>query len=148
MKITTIFFLTITLVSCGQNNKNKINKIDNTEININENKSIKEISKNLKNGMIDYLKYADNEYTKEDVDECMKLIENFVDKITKSKSKIEGLKLVDKVVIQLNELNNKCGGRLIETDQREDICQIIINAGFQKGYNSKNEDTTEKLRDW
>lgn len=148
MKIIIIFFLTITFVSCGQKNDSKISKNQNIEININKNKSIKEICKSLKKGMIDYLKYADNEYSKEDVEKCMSLIENFVGEISKSKSKSDGLKLIDEVVIQLNELNNKCGGRLIETGQREDICEIIIRAGFDKGYNLKNEDTTEKLRDW
>ena len=148
MKIIIIFFLIATFISCGQNNNSKVEKKEDIEINFNENKSIKEILDSLKIGMIDYLPYANGDYTIEDVENCRNLIENFVEKISKSKSKIEGLKLIDKVVIQLNELNNKCGGRLIETGQREDICHIIIKVGFEKGYNLKNEDTTEKLRDW
>lgn len=150
MKIITLLILTITIASCGQNKSGveKIDKINNTECNFYENKSIKEIIEILKVGMLDYLQYTDNAYTKEDVEKCIKLIENFDKKITESKSKIEGLKLIEEVVIKLNTLNNKCGGRLIETDQREAICQIIINAGFEKGYNAKNEDTTEKFREW
>ena len=148
MKIIIIFFLTATFISCAQKNNSNVEKKENVEINFNENKSIKEILESLKTGMIDYLQYADNEYSIKDVENCINLIENFVENISKSKSKIEGLKLIDEVVIQLNELNNKCGGRLIETGQREDICHIIIKVGFEKGYNLKNEDTTEKLRDW
>ena len=128
MKIITILIFTITIASCGQNKKNDIEKneiINTTEYSIYENKSIKEVTENLQIGMINYLQYADNEYTKKDVEKCIKIIKTFEVNIAKSKSKIEGLKLIDSTVIQLNELNKKCGGRLIETDQREAICHII-----------------------
>jgi len=37
---------------------------------------------------------------------------------------------------------------MIETEQREDLAEIIILAGNLKGFNSKDEDITEEWRDW
>ena len=48
----------------------------------------------------------------------------------------------------LNSLNARCGGTLIETDQREDICEFIIRAGCLAGFNGEGEDGTEAWRDW
>jgi hypothetical protein len=66
MKITTLLILTVTIASCGHNKSGieKIDKINNTEYKIYENKSIKEIIEKLKVGMLDYLQYADNAHDK------------------------------------------------------------------------------------
>jgi hypothetical protein len=48
----------------------------------------------------------------------------------------------------LNDLNAGCDHNLIETDQREDIAEIIIIAGNDKGYNELTEDITEEWREW
>ncbi|WP_298141294.1 hypothetical protein [Flavobacterium sp.] len=78
----------------------------------------------------------------------MVIINSFIKKISKSKSKKEGQNIVNETVIKLNELNKKCHGGLIETEQRENICTIISKMQFQKGYILENEDTTLSLREW
>lgn len=62
--------------------------------------------------------------------------------------KKNGMKSVKNVVLGLNDLNEKCGHELIETDQREQIADIIILAGHLKNYNTRNEDITEDWREW
>jgi len=98
--------------------------------------------------MIDYIEPGETGYTELDVEKCMTLLNNFLVEISDSDSKEKGMLSVKKVVVGLNNLNEKCEHELIETDQREDIAEIIILAGYLKGYNSKNEDITEDWRDW
>ena len=53
-----------------------------------------------------------------------------------------------KTVILLNEINEKCEYELIETEQREDIAEIIILSGSLKGFNTRDDDITEEWREW
>lgn len=117
-------------------------------MNLKENAEIKKTSESLKTGMIEYLEPGETEYTESDVEKCMDLINDFLDEISKSVSKENGMISVKKVVLGLNDLNEKCEHELIETDQREQIADIIILAGHLKGYNDRNEDTTEDWREW
>lgn len=50
-------------------------------------------------------------------------------------------------VLKLNKLKEKCGGSIIETDQREDLCQIILVAARRAGLKTE-EDMTEEGREW
>ncbi|MXN91876.1 hypothetical protein GR160_11645 [Flavobacterium sp. Sd200] len=112
------------------------------------NTEIKNNLESLRNGMIEYIKFSSAKYTQKDVEKCIILIENFLDNIAKSENKKKGMELVKTLIIQLNDLNQKCEGTLIETEQREEISTIIILAGHLKGYNSKDEDITYKMRKW
>lgn len=58
------------------------------------------------------------------------------------------MKIVKKTVLALNALNEKCEYELIETEQREDIAEIIILAGYLKGFNDRDDDITEEWREW
>ena len=60
----------------------------------------------------------------------------------------QGLAVFQSNVLHLNQLNEQCNGELIETDAREDLCAIIIRAGFLRGFNAADEDLTEKWRSW
>lgn len=50
--------------------------------------------------------------------------------------------VVKDTVIKLNVLNTKCGSELNETDQREQIAELIIISSELMGYNTRNEDIT------
>lgn len=77
----------------------------------------------------------------------MKLIKDYLGQLENVDSKDEAMKIVEKTVLALNDLNEKCEYELIETDQREDIAEIIILAGNPKGFNSRDEDITEDWRE-
>ena len=113
-----------------------------------ENAEIKKTSESLRIGMIEYIEPEETEYTESDIEKCMTLINNFLDEISESDSKENGMISVKNVVLGLNDLNEKCEYELIETDQREQIADIIILAGHLKGYNDRNEDITEDWREW
>ena len=117
-------------------------------MNLKENTEIKKISESLKTGMIEYMEPGETEYTTSDVEKCMTLINNFLGEISESNSKENGMILVKNIVLGLNDLNEKCEHELIETDQREQLADIIILAGHLKGYNDRNEDITEDWREW
>ncbi|CAL2086015.1 hypothetical protein T190611E02C_20545 [Tenacibaculum sp. 190524A05c] len=113
-----------------------------------ENKEIREILENVKIGMVEYIEPGETEYTESDVEKCISLMDNFLSEIFNSDSRENGMQSVKKVVIELNKLNEACEYELIETDQREQLAEIIIIAGSLKGYNDKNEDITEEWREW
>ncbi|PKV52832.1 hypothetical protein ATE84_4960 [Aquimarina sp. MAR_2010_214] len=146
IKLLTISLILCTVFAYGQNGNNK--QTNKSKMNIKENAEIKKNSEILKMGMIEYIQYGETEYTKSDVEKCMTLIDNFLVEISNSDSKENGMKIVKKVVLELNDLNKKCEYELIETDQREFIAEIIIIAGHLKGYNDRNEDITEDWREW
>ena len=102
----------------------------------------------LKDGMLDYMQGGDATYTSKDVDKCIQLLADYLTEISKTTNKVEGISVVKKTVIAMNTLNAKCDYDLIGTDQREIICEIIIRAGKEKGYNKITEDITQEWREW
>jgi hypothetical protein len=116
-------------------------------MNLKENQEIKRIIEGLEEGMIDYIS-EDTSYTKKDVAKCMQILNQYLESIAVTKTKDEGMAVVEKTVLELNELNEACEHELIETGQREDICEIIIIAGNLLGYNDMDDDITEEWREW
>lgn len=113
-----------------------------------DNTEIKRIIEEMKSGMIDYIEPGETEYTEKDVENCIKLIDDFLIDLDSTSNKESGMKVVEKVVLALNDLNEKCESELIETGQREQLAEIIMIAGHMKGYNEADEDITEEWREW
>lgn len=143
-KWMSVVFLFTGLCSCNYFNNNK----KKPNMNLKENSKIIEIIKRLEVGMIDFITPGETSYTKKDVETCMDIVNSFLVNMEQSTSKEEGMKFVEKTVLKLNDLNLKCDHQLIETEQREDLAEIIILAGSLKGYNTENEDITEEWREW
>ena len=78
----------------------------------------------------------------------MNIIDDYIINIEKADSKKDAMFIVEKTVILLNEINEKCEYELIETEQREDIAEIIILSGSLKGFNTRDDDITEEWREW
>jgi hypothetical protein len=117
-------------------------------MNLKENADITRICNTVRAGMIEYIEPGETAYTLVHVNTCMNLIDDFLIAISNTDSKKSGMTHVKKVVLALNELNESCDHELIETDQRELLADIIILAGYLKGYNKRTEDTTEDFREW
>ncbi len=113
-----------------------------------DNQSLDDQMNDLKNTMIEYRNAAQPSYTEGDINACLDILNQYRIQMVKSNSKEEGMKAVKTAVLKLNELNEKCGLELIETEERERIAEIIITAGSQKGYNTIREDITEPWREW
>ncbi len=113
---------------------------------LNKNSEIIALLESAKDSMIDFMPHAS--YTQSDVEKCMQILNAYLEKMESCNSKAEGMALVKQTVLALNDLNESLEHELIETDQREDICEIIILASHLKGINDRDDDITEDWRDW
>lgn len=128
--------------------KNKIVSLEKKEPSPMENQNIETQIATLKKSMSDYLASAHPTYTEKDIATCVSILTQYNVEMANSKSKETAMQLVKTTVLKLNELNDKAGGSLIETGEREAIASIIITAGYKKGYNSMDDDITEEWREW
>jgi hypothetical protein len=119
-----------------------------TEINSSKKPKLMNRIDDLKNSMIDYMKTSNASYTEKDVNECVNILTEYLDRVEKTNSREDGMLIVKSTILKLNKLNENCNLRLIETGEREKIAEIIILAGNEKGYNSTNDDITEEWREW
>jgi transcriptional regulator of heat shock response len=115
---------------------------------ITDNFEMVEISARIRTDMLNYIEPGDTSYSSSEVEECMQILQDYLVGMEIKESKDDAMKLVEKTVLALNELNQRCQFELIETDQREDICEIIILAGKIKGFNTRDEDITDEWREW
>jgi hypothetical protein len=108
------------------------------------------------NGMISYME-ADGDsddfeyYSQEDVDKCNVILLNYLNNVSTSSIHGDSEKImaaVEETVIALNLLNENCDHSMIETGERESICELIINAAAQAGLETDEYDITEQWRDW
>lgn len=102
----------------------------------------------LTSGMLGYMDSGSASYSKDDVDKCREILTSHAESLEQTKDRAHALELVKSTVIRLNRLNEDAAGGLIETDQREEICEFIVKAGAIMGFNSEAEDVTEKWREW
>ncbi|HNX58987.1 MAG TPA: hypothetical protein PKK43_07795 [Spirochaetota bacterium] len=114
-----------------------------------KNKEIKEVKSRLLQGMLEFIKDDENaDYSPDEVDQCDSILKDFLLNASKLDNKDAFIQEVRKTVLALNDLNEKVDCSIIETDQREDICDILIYSGFLLGFNKKDEDITEEWREW
>ena len=112
---------------------------------------MKNLLKVIQYDMLDFIEGEDEnetEYTAEDVTLCITSLLEFMSAMEAEVQTVESAKEhIETVVVSLNSLNHQCGDCLIETEQREDICQFI-----QKVISAANiefvGDATEQWREW
>ncbi len=148
-KISILFLFSGTLLSCISNNSKGKDDYQLTEkMTINTYKKQLKKIEILKKSMTEYMDFSDPSYTENDIEKCESILTDFIQNIDKTSNREEGLKIIQLTVFQFNELNKKCDFALIETNEREQIAEIIIEAGYLKRYNSLTEDVTEEWREW
>lgn len=117
---------------------------------------IYQVKQSLVSGMKSYIEIFTEENTPEpysyaDADRCGGIIDDYLAYLfTSKRSNDEILSQVEVTVKALNKLNEKCGYSLIETDERENLCSIIIEAARLCGYQfpDDDDDITYEWRDW
>lgn len=93
---------------------------------------------------------SDAPYTQNEIDACARIIDDLLAALASLGAVTDSaaiLAQVKKAVLALNDLNDEAGGSLIETGERESLCDIIILAAKDAGLES-GEDITEEWRDW
>lgn len=88
-------------------------------------------------------------YTEADIAKCEYVLGSFLAKVHSAGvgNSASVMAAVREAVLSLNALNESCDNSLIETDQREQICELIIQAAAAAGVGS-GEDITEEWREW
>lgn len=117
--------------------------------------------------MVEYMKFdsADDEndpaydpdfdagYTQAHIDQCEQHLDAFLvdlSQVSEPGKQAKILLAVKTVVLNLNELNEACDSPLIETLEREYLCEFIITAAKQAGLeiNDDDDDITYEWREW
>ncbi len=116
-----------------------------------------QIRQRLLQGMIEFMEPDEGEpdpdydcgYTQADIDTCCKIIDAYVQSVQDIEHSNQAtiLDAIQTTVSSLNELNDTCDGCLIETDQREDLCELILTSAKNAGLET-DDDVTEQWRDW
>ena len=138
--VLVIFIISIFSISCGQQKDKEVMTQNKQQLNSQVN--------DLKVSMMEYLESSNPSYMQDDIDECISILNNYLEKISRTKSKKEGIDVIKSTVIQLNNLNNKTDGQLIETMERDMIVNILLTESHKRGYNRLDEDLTEEFREW
>ncbi|MGO1068296.1 hypothetical protein [Lysobacter sp. CA199] len=115
-----------------------------------------ELKSEILDGMRSYMEDlaqdgADAGYNVGDIDECERIIDRFLDAAraaAESGDRTAAHASVRRIVLALNALNARCGYNLIETDQREGLCELILSAAADAGAIAGEEDITETWREW
>ena len=89
-------------------------------------------------------------YTEADIARCGEILDEYIDRLSQVDDPDTGaiLLYVEKVVRDLNELNDECNYSLIETDQRELLCDFIEKVAQEAGLENDGTDITEEWREW
>ena len=119
-------------------------------MNKSDTKKLETLKARLIEGMTDFIADGEDYYTKADIKKCDKILEQFMTRLGKlgdSATDAAILDCVKQAVLDLNTLNSSVDGSLIETDQREDLCEYILFAAKQSGL-KQDGDVTEEWREW
>jgi hypothetical protein len=115
------------------------------------------VRQRLLDGMTKYMRGDSNKasygwdcgYSQEHIDHCAALIDGYLAKVVPNLelSQEEIRAAVKQIVLDLNALNRQGGHKLIETDQREYLCQLILVTATKAGLHT-DKDITEEWREW
>lgn len=101
--------------------------------------------------MLDYMDELEEcPYTKKDVAKYESILTQYLDSLSALDTPTDKdiMKCVKKAVVALNKLSEKTDYEMLETAERETICEIIQDAAIDCGLNSDSEDITEEWREW
>ena len=120
--------------------------------------TLSKIRQRLLDGMIAFMEPGEKEsddpdydcgYTKRDVNACSEIVDTYIQSVVNEETlnKAVIMDAIQNTVERLNALNESCDGCLIETDQREDLCELILVAAKKAGLET-DDDVTEEWREW
>jgi hypothetical protein len=121
-----------------------------------KNPALKHACQELVDGMASYMAGDATEpdfdagYSQAEIDQCAVILDTYfaaLAAIDHPGNARQIMAATERAVLALNELNDRCDGCMIETDQREQLCDILIAAAKNAGLDS-DDDITEAWREW
>ena len=92
---------------------------------------------------------TDPGYAERDIDACEAIVDRYLDAARDAAGQpAQARSALKTAVLALNALNARCGHALIETEQREGLCDLLLGAAAEAGLGSGEEDLTEAWREW
>ena len=100
--------------------------------------------------MIGPMRWSSDLRTAGDVARCGALLAGFLTALSELREPEDDriMAQVEKVVLALNDLNEALDYALIETVEREAICELIQTAAVDCGLQDVPDDVTEDWREW
>ena len=104
--------------------------------------------------MIEYLEFFDEDeerpFTKDDVEKCGEILSRYLDSLAALTLPTDQqiLECVKQAVLELNKLNEDTDYSMIETDERENIWNLIQTSAVECGLHNPIDDITEQWREW
>ena len=102
--------------------------------------------------LIEYMEIGskDCEFRKTDVRKCEKILTKYLDTLAvlSPPSDKEIMKCVRMTVLALNKLNEKTDYAMLETEERDNICELIQTSAIECGLQDPTDDITEQWREW
>ena len=88
-------------------------------------------------------------YTSADIGECSRILDAYLATLEDADVGDDEAVLgaMEFTVRSLNSLNARCNGHLIETDQREQLRELILHAASERGVGT-GADLTKQWREW
>lgn len=112
--------------------------------------ALRDVRRRLLDGMASYLRdEPDCGYSRRHIDRCAAIVDAYLAAVAPAAARSPAgvREAVREVVLDLNDLNAECRGGLIETDQRELLCKLILTAARRAGLDTR-ADITEEWRAW
>lgn len=79
----------------------------------------------------------------------MTILHAYLAKVDQAQDTAAGMQAVKVAVLKLNDLNERCEHALIETEQREEIWELMQTAFLEKDFTvPESGEVTEEWRDW
>ena len=103
------------------------------------------------NPMIEFLEeWGGEDYTKEDVSKCEQLVHTYLEALGAMSDPTNDaiMDCVKKAVLALNQLNEDTDYSMIETEERENIWELIQTSAVECGLQDPSDDITEEWREW
>ncbi len=105
-------------------------------------------------GIISYMGFFDEDeecpFTKADVAKCEQILSDYLESLAvfSNPTNQEIMDCVQETVLALNQLNEDTDYSMIETEERENIWELIQTSAVECGLQNPADDITEAWREW
>jgi hypothetical protein len=113
-----------------------------------DNEDLQSLRDSIIEGMLDNMSDSDAGFTKEDVEQCRRILEEHLECLARVQDRESAMICVKTTVLRLNALNERAGGEILAADRQEGVREYIMKAGAILDFNGEDEDVTEEWREW